>query len=405
MNNKEIFKSSFRIMKRNKMRTFFMIFGIIIGITSLSLTFTIGKGFQKQITERVKKYLGPSDIIIRSEKLKMDGKPVSSDLVSSLTLEDLKAISSEVPGISMIDPVQILSNQEIVAGDRNISSAIKGSSVDGQYVWNRSINQGEYFNESEELNTSRVAVIGPRIAETLFGTVNPVGAQIRIGNIPFIVKGVLAPKGVDPHGNDLDLDIIVPITTIMKRMMNVDYILMAKVVLSDENRMNETVAAISATLDERHHITGNGPSDYSIITPKFVREKIKEMTQVFNVLLPMISFIGLLASGIVIIVLMLMSVNDRVSEIGLRKAVGARSKDILYQFLIEVTATSLFGGIIGMTIGLACFKVFAVMMHLTSRIPYQVFVIGLLLPVLVGVIAGMVPARRAAKCDPVVALK
>jgi len=405
MNKMEVLKSSFRIMKRNKMRTFFMILGIIIGITSLSLTFTIGKGSQKQITERVRKYMGPADMIIIAEKLKLDGKPVSGDLVSSLTLEDLKAISSEVPGIRIIDPVQMLSNQEIVAGNHNISSSIKGSSVNGQFAWNRIANMGEYFNESEELNANRVAILGPRIAETLFGSENPVGAQIRIANVPFIVKGVLAPKGVDPHGNDLDLDVIVPISTIMKRMMNVDYLLMAKVVLSDENQMNEKVAAISAVLNERHHIAGNSPSDYSIVTPTFVQEKIKELTRVFNVFLPVISLIGLFASGIVIIVLMLMSVNDRVREIGLRKAVGARSKDILYQFVIEVSATSLSGGIIGMILGLAFYKIFAVMMNLPYNIPYQIFVIGIILPVIVGIIAGIIPARKAAKFDPVVALK
>ena len=387
------------------MRTFYMVLGIIIGVTSLSLTFAIGKGSQKQISERARKYLGPSDILIRAEKLKLDGKPVSSDLVSSLTINDLKAIESEVPGIKMFDPIQILSNQEVVAGNMNISTSVKGSSVNGQFVWNRQVNLGEYFDESEELNATRVAVIGPRIAETLFGTSNPVGTQIRIGNIPFIVKGVLEPKGVDPHGNDLDLDIIVPINTLMKRMMNVDYILMAKFVLTDENRMNEVVAGISATLNERHHISVNDRADYSVITPIFVQEKIKEMTRVFNVFLPLISLIALFAAGIVIAILMLMSVNDRIGEIGLRKAVGARSKDIQLQFLIEVSATSLLGGISGMIIGLAFFKLFGMFIHLPFFIPWQNFVIGILLPVLLGICSGIVPARKAAKLDPVLSLK
>jgi putative ABC transport system permease protein len=382
-----------------------MVFGIIIGITSLSLTFTIGKGIQKQISERAKKYFGPSDIIVRAEKLKLDGKPVSGDLVSSLTIDDLKAISDEVPGIKLFDPVQILSGQEVVAGNRNISTSIKGSSVNGQFVWNRGVAQGEYFNDSEELNATRVAVIGPGIAETLFGNSNPVGNQIRIGNVPFMVKGVLEPKGVDPHGNNMDLDIIVPITTLMKRMMNVDYILMGKFVLTDENRMNEAVSGITATLNERHHLAGNGSPDYSIMTPTFVQEKIREMTRVFNIFLPLISLIALIAAGIVIVVLMLMSVNDRVSEIGLRKAVGARSKDVQIQFLIEITTTSLLGGIIGMIIGLSFFRLFGIFMHFPFYIPWQNFVIGMILPVLLGIISGIIPARKAANLDPVVALR
>ena len=265
--------------------------------------------------------------------------------------------------------------------------------------------QGEYFNEGEELNGSRVAVIGPKIAETLFGNSSPVGAQIRVGNITFTVKGVFESKGVDPHGNDLDLDVFVPITTLMKRMMNVDYIVMAKVVVADENHMDEVVSGITAILNERHHISGNKSSDFIVVTPTFVREKIKEMTRVFNVFLPLISLIALLAAGIVIIVLMFMSVNERTSEIGLRKAVGARSKDILFQFLIEVSATSIIGGVIGIILGLACFKVFGAFMHLPFAIPWQIFVFGLLLPVVVGIAAGMIPARKAAKYDPVVALR
>jgi putative ABC transport system permease protein len=405
MNRNEIFKGSLRILKRNKMRTFFMILGIIIGIASLSLTFTIGKGFQRQMAERVKVYLGSNGLIIRAEKMKLDGKPVNSDLISTLTLDDMKAIVSEVPSVSMLDPVQLLSNREVIAGNRNISTNIKGSSVNGQYVWNRGVTKGDYFNEGEELNASRVALLGSRIAETLFGTADPVGAQIRIGTIPFTVKGVLESKGVDPHGNDLDLDVIVPITTIMKRMMNVDYITHAKVILTDESRMDEAVLGITAVLNERHHLTENGKSDFSIITPTFVREKINEMTRVFNVFLPLISLIALLAAGIVIVVLMFMSVNERISEIGLRKSVGARSKDILYQFLAEVSVTSLVGGMLGMALGLACFKVFGAFMNVPFYIPWQILVFGIFLPIVVGIAAGTIPALKAAKYNPVEALR
>jgi len=405
MNKKEIFKGSLRILRRNKMRTFFMVLGIIIGIASLSLTFTIGKGFQKQISERAKKYLGSNGLIIRAEKMKLDGKPVNSDLISTLTIEDLKAVASEVPSVSMFDPVQFLSNREVISGNRNVSTTIKGSSVNGQFVWNRGVIKGEYFNDGEELNASRVALIGSGIAVTLFGTSDPIGAQIRIGDVPFVVKGVLEPKGVDPHGNDLDLDVVVPITTMMKRMMNVDYIIMAKIILNDENRMDEAVSGITAVLNERHHLTENGKSDFSIITPTFVKEKIKEMTKVFSVFLPSISLIALLAAGIVIIVLMFMSVNERISEIGLRKAVGARSKDVLFQFMTEVSITSLIGGIIGMTFGLACFKVFGLFMNFPFYVPWQILVFGVLLPVLVGIAAGIIPARKAARYNPVEALR
>ena len=150
MNKKEILKSSLRILTRNKMRTCFMVLGIIIGVTALSITFTIGKGFQKQIMERVKKYLSSSDLLITATKMKMDGKPIDN-LVSTLTIDDLKAIASEVPSVSMYAPVQFLPNSEIIAGNKNISTIIKGSSSNGQIVWNRGVIKGEYFDDGEEL--------------------------------------------------------------------------------------------------------------------------------------------------------------------------------------------------------------------------------------------------------------
>lgn len=405
MNKKEILSGSFRILKRNKMRTFFMILGIIIGIASLSITFTIGKGIQKQIADRVKKYLSTNSIAIFSVELKMEGNPQTDGKITTLTIDDIKTIASEVPGVSAYDVCQMLQGREIIAGNKNISTTIKGYSVAGETVWNRTVTRGEYFNAEEELNASRVALIGPSIADALFGQSDPIGAQIRIGDIPFIVKGVLEPKGIDPHGNDMDLDVVIPVTTMMKRVMNVDYLAMAKLQVDDENRTEEIAASVATILRERHHIEGNNENDFKVITPTFVQAKIKEMTRVFTVLLPIISLIALLAAGIVIVVLMLMSVNERINEIGLRKAVGARSKDILAQFIVEVSATSILGGIIGVIIGLACFKVFAVSMHLSFYVPWQIYVLGTLLPILVGTGAGILPARKAAKLNPVEALR
>lgn len=404
MNKREIIKGSFRILKRNKMRTFFMVLGIVIGIGSLSITFTIGKGFQRQITERVRKYMSPNSLVIRAEKLKLEGKPVESDLVSTLTLDDIKAIESEIPEVSITDPMSMLT-KEVIAGNNSLKTIVKGNSVNAELVWNREVKTGEFFNEADELNASRVAILGPRAANILFGANNPVGSQIRIGNVLFTVKGVLQPKGVDPHGNDLDLDIIVPITTMMKRLMNVDYILLAKIVLKDENMMDEAVSGITAVLNERHHIADGDESDFAIMTPDFVKERIKEMTRVFNIFLPLISIVSLLAAGIVIIVLMLMAVNERKAEVGLRMAVGARSKDILNQFLVEVSVTSFLGGIIGVLIGLVFFTVFSSFMQIKFFIPWQLLVFGIVLPVAFGMLAGVIPARKAAQNNPVEALR
>ena len=382
-----------------------MILGIIIGIAALSLTFTIGNAFRTQFIERARKYMSPNSIIIVAQKLHVDAKPMPGDFVSTLTIDDLKAIASEIPGISMYDPSVMLTNREVIAGNKNISTIIRGNSVNGQYVWGRTVSLGSFFDQGEELNASRVAVIGPKLAETLFGNADPLDKQIRIGNIPFTVKGVLEPKGVDPHGNDMDLDVIIPITTMMKRVTNVDYINFGKLILSDESQVDKVAAQINSLLDERHHISNPEERDFSVVTPTFVKEMLGKIMQVFNLFLPLISLIALLAAGIVIVVLMFMSVNQRISEIGLRMAVGARRKDILTQFLVEASLTSLIGGITGMFIGLVFFKVASVFMKVPFYIPWQVIIFGIVLPVLVGVISGIIPARKAAKLDPVKALR
>jgi putative ABC transport system permease protein len=405
MNQKEIIKGSIRILGRNKMRTFFMIIGIIIGITALTITFTIGKGSQKLITERAKKYLGTNTLLVIAEMVKLNDRPEASNLVSSLTLDDAKVLQKEVPNVSMVDPVHMLPNQEIIANGSNVRTLVKGTSAQGKYVWNRNVIKGEYFSEAEVLSSSRVALIGTKVAEALFKGADPVGAQIRIGNAPFIVKGVLEPKGVDPHGNDMDFDVVVPVTTLMRRLTNVDYISMIKVVLKDESKLDETVTSISGVLKERHRITDESKVDFNIITPAFVKQKIEEMTRVFNVFLPLISLVALLASGIVIVVLMLIATNERVGEIGLRVATGARPKDIQRQFMIETSIISILGGVIGIVLGMLGFTFAAAKMGLPFFIPWQILLLGTLLPMLVGILSGIIPARKAAKLNPVEALR
>lgn len=405
MNRKEIFKSSLRILKRNKLRTFFMSLGIIISIASLVLTITLGKSFQKQITDRAKVYLGSNSVVIMAQRMKLEGRPMESDLVSSLTIADLKSVAEQVSSITMFDPVQYVNNCEVIAGNHSISTNVKGSSVTGEFVWNRGAVKGVYFNQNDETSAARVALIGTDIASTLFGNSDPVGETIRINGVAFVIRGVLASKGVDPHGNNLDLDIVIPVTTLMKRLTNVDYIRLGKLVLRDDADMDEAVAAISAVLRERHN-TGNGSEDdFMVITPDFVKQKISEMTRIFNVFLPLISLIALLASCIVIVVLMLISVNERVAEIGLRKATGARYRDILFQFTSEATLTSLLGGITGIIVGLAGFALVSVKMKVPFEPSLLLFAGGFLLPVFAGIISGIIPARKAAKYNPVEALR
>jgi len=404
MNKYKIIESSFRILRRNKLNTFFMILGIVIGIAALSLTFSLGKSAEKQLTQKVKNLFNPNNILITSGRVELESGRSSESSMTNLKIEDIEAIMNEVQGITMYDVIQTTPERDVIFGNKNISTAINGGMAEGEIVWRRSVTSGEYFSKADEKSSARVALIGTKIVKKLFEGSNPVGSQIRIGVVPFTVKGVLEERGIDPHGTDLDMNVIVPITTLMNRLMNVNYIAGAKLEVEDASKTEEIAGKITSVLRERHSLNNNETNDFSIVTPVVVKEIIGKMNRVFTLFLPLISGIALVVGGVVIVVIMLMSVSRRVSEIGLRKALGARSQEIMFQFLVEAAVVSLFGGIIGLTIGLLGAGVFMSSMGLTFYIPWQTILFGILFPIIIGVLAGIIPARKAAKMDPIEAL-
>ncbi|KAF0212783.1 MAG: hypothetical protein FD178_3102 [Ignavibacteria bacterium] len=381
-----------------------MILGIVIGIAALSLTFSLGKSAEKQLNQKVKNLFNPNNILVTSGRVELESGRSSESSMTNLKIEDIEVIMNEVQGITMYDVIQATPERDVIFGNKNISTAINGGMSEGEMVWRRSVISGEYFSKAEEKSSARVALIGKKIAKKLFEGSKPVGSQIRIGTVPFIVKGVLEERGIDPHGTDLDMNVIVPITTLMNRLMNVNYIAGAKFEVEDASKTEEIAGKITSVLRERHSLNNNETNDFSIVTPVVVKEIIGKMNRVFTLFLPLISGIALVVGGVVIVVIMLMSVSRRVSEIGLRKALGARSQEIMFQFLIEAAVVSLFGGIIGLAIGLVGAGVFMSSMGLTFFIPWETILFGVLFPIIIGVLAGIIPARKAAKQDPIEAL-
>jgi len=404
MNKYKIIESSFRILRRNKLTTFFMILGIVIGIAALSLTFSLGKGAEKQLTEKVRKLFSPNNILITSGRVELESGRSSESSVTNLKISDIEAIMNGVSGITMYDVFQTTPERDVIFGNKNISTAINGGTAEGELVWRRSVTGGEYLSKADEQSSARVALIGTKIAKRLFEGLNPVGEQIRVGSVPFTVKGVLEERGIDPHGTDLDMNIIVPITTLMKRLMNVDYIVGAKLEVEDASKVDDIATKVTSVLRERHSLNADETDDFSLVTPVMVKEIIGKMNRVFTLFLPLISGIALVVGGVVIVVIMLTSVSRRVSEIGLRKALGARSQDIMFQFLVEASAISFFGGIIGLVVGLVGAWIFMSSMGLNFFVPWQSILFGVLFPVIIGILGGIIPARKAAQMDPIEAL-
>ena len=404
MKKSRIIKSGFRGMGRHKARTFFMMLGIVVGIFALTVIFSIGQGTENQVMSNIEKLFSPNDIMISAGRTGMGG-PRQGELVTTFTIADLEAIAEAIPNVEMWDPLIMTPGREAVYKDKSATTSIWAHSPQAELVWNRTIVSGEFFDDRDMESTARVALIGQDLAKELFGDEDPLGEQIRIGNVPFRIKGVLELRGVDPNGMNRDHELWIPITTSMRRLLNVDYIRNGKLRLEDVSKMAEAEAQITEILRERHDLAPQEPDDFHLFTPVQIQEMVSSANRVFNLFLPLIAAISLIVGGVVVANLMLLSVNERTAEIGLRKAVGARSKDILLQFLVETTVVTFVGGIVGIVLGLAGVGAVTAMMGMAFTVSWQALLLAILSSTIIGLLAGVFPARRAAAHQPVEALR
>lgn len=404
--SRRIIHSGLRIMNRAKLRTFLMMLSIIIGIKALTLTINLGSGIEKKIMDNVGRFVKPNNIIVLSEKFEAKGiRESENGPNTALKIEDVEAIVKQTGNINTYDYMQVLPEKEVNYSGVNYFTKVKGCRPIGEEIWNKPVKQGRFFDESELKDSKRVAVLGPKIAKILFKNEDPIGKQFKLCNIPFTVIGIAEAQGSDPHGRDLDDEMYIPITTLMRRVANIDYIMAAKFEFQDGDQIVSGESAITDILRQRHALAAGEPNDFNLMTPIHVKKVVASMVKLFNVLLPAIAAIALLAGAIVIIVLMSIGVNQRVKEIGLRKAIGAKDSDIRLQFIAESIAIVLIGGFIGMTVGLVVSKIVSARLNATFYISMETIIVGIILPILIGLISGIIPARKAAKLNPIDSMK
>jgi putative ABC transport system permease protein len=402
MKNARLAKHSLRMMGRYKLRTGFMMPGSVIGIAALTFVISVGQSAQRKILKTVGQMFGDSGIVIHDGGGEMMGGPHGPG--TRLKIDDIAAIAKELPGIESWDPMQTITTS-VRRGDSAENALVRGESERWPQVWNRTASRGDLFDETAVIGSARVAIIGQTVARELFGTDDPVGADIQIGSVPFKVIGTLEPWGTDPHGMDRDNEVIVPVSTLMRRLTNVDTISAAKLVVTDPARSDEMKTEIRRILRERHGFGAGQPNDFSIITATEIRRMVGEVQRVLFFYLPLVAAIALVVGGIVSATLMLASVNERVAEIGLRRALGARSQDIRLQFLLETTITVLAGGVGGVAFGYLVAQLGASRMHLDGVNPWMASLLGIPASTVVGLLAGVLPALRAARLHPVEALR
>ena len=269
MNRKLLLKSSLRIMLRNKLRTLFMSNGVMIGVGTLIAGQSLGAGAEKEIKQRVNKIFSPGSIMLVSR---------------TLSYGDIEAIEQQMDQVVASSPRFGGAESEISYQGIHRKAAVYGHAVEGESVWNRGVTEGRFFNNSDMTRTARVALIGHRLSELLFGADgDPIDQEIMIGTVPFRIIGLLEPAGIDPHGEDRDEDIFVPITTAMRRLNNTEYVGIAKLVMSDHELVDDDAVQISAILREQHSIATGEDEDFAIYTSKFAGRMVQRANRVLNV--------------------------------------------------------------------------------------------------------------------------
>jgi putative ABC transport system permease protein len=389
MNWKLMITGSLRMMSRFRMRTLFMSIGVALGVAVLIAGRSLGAGSEQQLNERIDLLFGPGTIL----------------LVGNLDFEDKEAIESQVPGVVAFDPRLMLGEIEVSSAGVSRRAAVMGGSEIGEYAWNRGVIEGRYLNSEDVSSTARVALIGTNLAATLFGEASPLGEEILVGKVPLRVIGVLEPVGMDPHGEDRDEDVVVPVTTAMRRLQNLDYFNVSKLVVGNHDLVDEDADQIAGILRERHRIAEGEPDDFNIYTSQFAARRIEAASQSINRYLIAAAIAVLLVSAVVIASIMLVVVRERVAEVGLRKALGATEQQIRLQFLAETAGVSLASGILGVMLGVGAAYIIGSQMDIPVVFSQSSLGIALLAAVVVGIAAGVIPAMRAARLDPIEALQ
>ncbi|RYE83176.1 MAG: FtsX-like permease family protein, partial [Myxococcales bacterium] len=372
-------------------------------VAAVVLVTALGSGARQRIAGQVED-MGSNLIYIFPQATQSSGARAKNQ--GRLTERDGRALLRDAPSLSALAPYSSTQAQ-IVYGDRNVATSVMGSW--GSYFGVRKfdIARGVAWTEADERLKAKVAVLGSRVAENLFDQVDPVGATIRIGRHPYRVIGVMAPKGPSPFGEDQDDRIVMPASTFRARVRpsGVDRVDMLIGSASSPDTVERAQRQITAVLRQRHGVADPDPSDFSVSTQAEIRQAQDAIFNVLSVLLLSVAAVSLFVGGIGVMNIMLVSVTERTREIGIRMAIGAREADILWQFLVEAVVLSLLGGIAGTILAAVAIFAFSRALDWSMTVPPEALVMALGTSFTIGVVFGFLPARRAARLDPIDALR
>lgn len=394
---------AFRALRRNAMRTFLTMLGIIIGVGAVITMVGLGQGAKAEVEEQVNR-LGQNVILVFPGSRQLGGVSIGGGSANTLTVEDAIAIRDEIPEVIAASP-EVRSQRVINYGNRNWFTRIYGQSADYLQIRQWPIESGRMYTEEEVESAALVAVVGQTIVDELFEGADPIGETFRVRGLPLTVIGILSPKGMSLMGSVQDDIVLVPYTTAFQRISGRSHAMVINIQVFDEQSMGIATQKITDLLRERHRLAAYQEDDFTVQTQEEVARAATETSRVMTWLLASIAGISLFVGGIGIMNVMLVSVTERTREIGLRLAVGARGPDVLLQFLIESVILCLLGGIGGILIGVAATEIIAAYAGWPALFSTEAMIVAVSVSAAVGLFFGFYPAWKASRMDPIEALR
>jgi putative ABC transport system permease protein len=406
MNLKNLITVAFRALGNNKMRCFLTMLGIIIGVSSVIIMMAIGHGSKVGIKKQISE-MGSNMVMIHPGNMKKGGVAQSASSMQVLKMQDYNDLKNESKYITAISPV-VSSSGQLVFGSNNHPSSITGCNEDYLDIRQYKVESGEMFSQNDILTAAKVCVVGKTVVDKLFTNgEEPIGQTIRFGSIPFTIVGVLKSKGYNSMGEDQDDCVIAPYTTVQKRILAITYLQSIVASAVSEQLTDKAVDEMKVILRRNHKITTTDDDldDFEIRSQEELTSMMSSVTDTLTILLSCVAGISLIVGGIGIMNIMYVSVTERIKEIGLRMSVGARSRDILSQFLVEAIILSVAGGLIGILMGVMISLLLSVVTSWTVIVqPYSIL-ISFGVCSIIGIFFGWYPAKKAANLDPIEAIR
>src|SRR5579883_2168241 len=398
-----IVRIAFRALTRNKLRSTLTMLGIIIGVGAVIAMVAVGQGANEQMQERIAS-MGTNMLFVMAGSHQQGAVRLGWGQTKTLTIADADAIAKQIPTVAAVSPGAEVSKQ-VIFGGNNWGTQINGVGPDYFGVRNWSFAEGGPFSEQAVRMDENVAILGQTVVANLFPGIDPLGQTIRIGNLPFTVIGTLQPRGQSGMGHDQDDVVYIPITTLQKKITGQDWLQWIVVSAISKQATATAQQQITALLHQRHRIPPGQPDDFAVRNMADIEQIANAAGTIMTILLGSIASVSLLEGGIGIMNIMLVSVTERTREIGIRMAVGATEEDVQSQFLVEAVVLSALGGLVGVFFGVACSWLISALAKWQVDVSSVAVIGALVFSGAIGIFFGFYPARKAARLDPIEALR